>query len=252
MTTIRSPKKMLHSPQNTNPTGTTFAPLTRMHAQYHIALIRTALKADFSEAALAEVIAANLGQDALRYQLGNKPHFHCDNNKIAESLAYVEEQHAEIARVAAAVEEAGAAASDGIAMRAALGRLFHTVQDCYAHSNYVDLWLKTQAGRPRPPAEAIDGLVPELLHHPELRTGTFVMWRDLIYYVPWLGALARRLYVAPDSHEAMNLDGPERGRKFRFAYVAAQQRTLAEAVRATETVFRTGGHAALRSFRGKP
>ena len=213
-----------------------------MHAQYHTALIRQALEADFSEAALAEVIAANLGQDALRYQLGNKPHFHCDNNKIAESLAYVEAEHAGI--------RGAAAASDGARMRAGLGHLLHTVQDFYAHSNYVDIWLETQTERPRPPAEAIDGLAAELLARPDLRTGTFVMARDLIYYVPLLGKLVRRIYVPPGSHEAMNLDGPERGWKFRYAYVAAYQRTCAETRQATEAVMRIGSETALRAFRG--
>jgi len=218
-----------------------------MHAQYHTALIRKALEADFTETALGEVIAANLGQDALRYQLGNKPHFHCDNNKIAESLAYVEEEHAAIAAIAGTT----AAGADGAQMRAALGHLFHTVQDFYAHSNYVDLWLESQKGRPRPPAEAIDGLVPGLLGHPGLRTGTFVMWRDLIYYVPLLGKLARRIYVSPRSHEAMNLDGPERGWKFWYAYAAAYQRTCAEYQRAVATVRTAGGEAALQAFWGQ-
>ncbi|MCU0521897.1 MAG: Het-C domain-containing protein [Anaerolineae bacterium] len=213
-----------------------------MHAQYHTALIRQALEADFSEAALAEVIAANLGQDALRYQLGNKPHFHCDNNKIAESLSYVEAEHAEIV--------IGAVVGDGTRMRTALGRLCHTVQDFYAHSNYVDLWLETQRGRPRPPAESIDGLAPDLLAHPDLRTGTFVMARDLIYYVPLLGRLVRRIYVPPGSHEAMNLDGPERGWRFRYAYVAAYQRTCAEYRRAAKAVMVAGGETASRALRG--
>jgi hypothetical protein len=110
-----------------------------MDAKYHITLTRMALKGDFEAAALAEVVGANLGQDALWYQLGNKPHFHCDNNRIAESWAYVEDQH-EVILVA------GVTGDDGWRMRAALGRLFHTVQDFYAHANYVDLWLATQEG----------------------------------------------------------------------------------------------------------
>ena len=211
-----------------------------MDTRYHIALTRMALKDDFSEAALAEVIAANLGQDALRYQLGAYPHFHFDNNRIAASLDYVEDQHAAIA--------AAASERDGPRMRAALGHIFHTVQDFYAHANYVDLWLETQKGPSRPPPEAIDGLNEQILAHPNLRTGTFVMLRDFIYYVPLIGRIARRIYVPPGSHEAMHLDSPNRGWKFNYAFRAAYQRTCAEYRRAGDAVIRAGGQAALRSL----
>ena len=209
-----------------------------MDAKYHIALTRMALQGEFDAAALTEVVKANLGQDALRYQLGNKPHFHCDNNKIAESWAYVDTQH-EMILVAAATRD------DASRMRAALGRLFHTVQDFYAHANYVDLWLASRRG-PRPPAEAINGLDPALLRHPELRTGETILLRDFIYYLPVLGPIAHRIYVPPGSHQEMNLDSPARGWKFRYAFVAAYQRTCAEYARAKETVREFGGEAALK------
>jgi hypothetical protein len=211
-----------------------------MDARYHIALTRTALKGDFDEAALAEVIAANLGQDALRYQLGSYPHFHFDNNRIAAGLSYVEDQHAAI--VSAASEW------NGPRMRAALGHIFHAVQDFYAHANYVDLWLDAQEGPTRPPAKAIDGLDKQLLTHPDLRTGTFVMLRDLVYYVPLIGRVARKIYVPPKSHEGMNLDSPSRGWRFRYAFRAAYQRTCAEYHRAKKAVVQTGDEAALRAF----
>jgi hypothetical protein len=211
-----------------------------MDARYHIALTRMALKDVFDAAALAEVVKTNLGQDALRYQLGNKPHFHCDNNKIAESWAYVEDQHAEIVATALA-------GGEGRRMRAALGRLFHTAQDFYAHANYVDLWLATQRG-PRPPAEAIDGLDPALLSHPELRTGVTILLRDFIYYLPVLGPIAHRIFIPPGSHQEMNLDSPARGWKFRYAFVAAYQRTCAEYRRAEEALLQVGGEPALQAL----
>jgi hypothetical protein len=181
-----------------------------MNSKYHIALTRKTLQDDFDELALADVIDANLGQD----------------------------QHGDIVALATT-------AGSGSQMRAALGHIFHTVQDFYAHANYVDLWLATQTGPSRPPAEAIDGLVPELLTHPDLRTGTFVMWRDLIYYLPLIGALARKIYVPPGSHEAMHLDSPDRGWRFRYAYAAAYQRTCAEYRRAKDAVRLEGGEAGL-------
>jgi hypothetical protein len=212
-----------------------------MEAKYHVALTRMALTDEFDGAALDEVVKANLGQDALRYQLGNKPHYHCDNNRIAESWAYVEDQH-EIILIA------GITGDDGWRMRAALGRLFHTVQDFYAHANYVDLWLATQKGQARPPAEAINGLDQALLAHPELRTGVTVLLRDFVYYLPLLGPIAHRIYIPPGSHQEMNLDSPARGWKFRYAFVAAYQRTRAEYLRAKDTLLQIGGEAALQAL----
>ncbi|MCJ7551389.1 MAG: hypothetical protein MUQ30_17095, partial [Anaerolineae bacterium] len=191
-----------------------------MESRYHDDLTRAALSDRFSPDALEEIIAANLAQDALQNQLGTKAHFHFDNNKIAESLAYVEELHRQIAGLAAQ-------GSHGSRQRVALGRLCHAVQDFYAHSNYVDLWLSQQP-QPTPPADTMDGLIPELLNHPDLRTGTFVLLRDIIYYIPIIGALWRRIYVPPGSHEAMNLDSPERGWRFPYALVAALWRTQHE------------------------
>ena len=214
-----------------------------MKSRYHTELTRLTLQAHFSPDALEEIIAANLAQDALQNQLGSKAHFHFDNNKIAESLAYVESLHGQIAVLAAQSDH-------GKLQRAALGRLCHAVQDFYAHSNYVDLWLANH-DHPVPPAYAIDGLIPELLNHPDLRTGTFVLLRDIIYYVPLIGALWRRIYVPPGSHEAMNLDSPDRGWKFSYAMVAARRRTLHEYWRAVQAVQDAGGDSALREFGGQ-
>ncbi len=211
-----------------------------MNSRYHIALTRTALRGHFDEAALDEVIAANLGQDALRYQLGAYPHFHFDNNRIAASLAYVEDQHAVIA--------ASGTEGDGSRMRAALGHIFHAVQDFYAHANYVDLWLEAQEGPSRPPPKAIDGLDERIMAHPNLHTGTFVLLRDLVYYIPLIERIARRIYVPPDSHEAMHLDSPDRGWRFHYAFRAAYQRSCAEFRRAKDAVLQAGGQAALQAL----
>jgi len=213
-----------------------------MESRYHADLTRAALSDHFSPDALEEIIAANLAQDALQNQLGSKDHFHFDNNKISESLAYIEELHGQIAGLAAQ-------SGHGSRQRAALGRLCHTVQDFYAHSNYVDLWLANQ-GHPVPPADAIDALIPELLNHPDLRTGTYMILRDIIYYIPLIGSLVRSFHVPPGSHEAMNLDSPDRGWKFSYAMAAALQRTQHEYQYAVQAVQEAGGESALRAFRG--
>jgi len=212
-----------------------------MKSQYHADMTRAALRDHFSPDALEEIIAANVAQDALQNQLGSKAHFHFDNNKIAAALAYVEDLHTQIVELAAA-------GGHGSQQRAALGRLCHAVQDFYAHSNYVDLWLAGQ-GHPVPPADAIDALIPELLDHPNLRAGTFVLLRDIIYYIPLIGALWRRIYVPAGSHEAMNLDSPDRGWKFAYAMAAARQRTQHEYQGAVQAVQKAGGDSALREFR---
>ncbi|MCJ7550446.1 MAG: hypothetical protein MUQ30_12275, partial [Anaerolineae bacterium] len=87
-------------------------------------------------------------------------------------------------------------------------------------------------------------------NHPDLRTGTFVLLRDVIYYIPIIGALWRRIYVPSGSHEAMNLDSPERGWKFPYALVAALWRTQHEYERAAQAVRDAGEESALGKFAG--
>lgn len=211
-----------------------------MDSQYHIQLLTKAVGSYFSPSALAQIIAANLGQDELRYQLGGYPHFHFDNNQIARSLAYVD---AEQARIGALVTSGAPAAQ-----RAAFGRLTHSIHDFYAHSNYVDLWLEQHGGLANSHAGQINGLDPTLLYHPQLFTGSFLLWFDTLYYVPGVRTLLRRVYLRPGSHEVMNLDNPRQGPKFAYAMVAAHQRTIFEFERAVEAIRIAGGEAALQRF----
>jgi hypothetical protein len=213
-----------------------------MDSQYHIQLLTESLASYFSAHALEQIIAANLGQDALRYQLGAYPHYHFDNNEIARSLAYVEEEHALIGKLAAA--------NNGATQRAAFGRLTHAVHDFYAHSNYVDLWLEANGGQANSFPEQIDGLDPALLNHPQLHSGSFLIWFDSLYYVPGFRAILRSAYLRPRSHEAMNLDSPGQGPKFAFAMAAAKQRTLYEYRRVVDRLTAQGEDALDRFLRG--
>jgi hypothetical protein len=217
-----------------------------MESQYHVQLLTEAVGSYFSPQALAEVIAANLGQDALRYQLGAYPHFHFDNSEITRSLAYVDEEHARIG--APQVASHSDPAMVARAQRAAFGRLTHTVHDFYAHSNYVDLWLAKHGGLTATRANEIDGLDPALLKHEELASGSFWLWFDSLYYLPKMRRLLRKLYLRPGSHEAMNLDSPAQGPKFAYAMVAAHQRTRFEFARAEASVRVAGGDEALARF----
>ena len=212
-----------------------------MESRYHVQLLTEALDAFFDSAALEQVIAANLGQDALRYQLGAYPHYHFDNNQIARSLAYVDHEQRQVVALASS-------ANPGPAQRAAFGRLSHTVHDFYAHSNYVDLWLERNGGLANSSAGQIDGLDASLLNHPQLHTGSFKLWFDTLYYIPGVGPMLRKIYLRPGSHEAMNLDTPAQGPKFHYAMVAAHQRTLHEYYRAANALLAAGGEEALQHF----
>ncbi|MFN8461016.1 MAG: hypothetical protein U0X93_04505 [Anaerolineales bacterium] len=103
----------------------------------------------------------------------------------------------------------------------------HTVQDFYAHSNYVTLWLNRFDGKTPPPPVEIDPLDPSLIHSPSLRSGKTYPPLEYLYFVKRL-----RPHVLPliprDSHAWMNLDSPEQGFKFDYAMQAAIKRTRIE------------------------
>lgn len=216
-----------------------------MDAQYHVQLLTETLGSYFSSQALDQVIAANLGQDKLRYQLGGYPHYHFDGDEIARGLAYVDEEQARIGELVTTTKLGEGTTA---AQRAAFGRLTHAVHDFYAHSNYVDLWLEANGGLDKNSADQIKGLEPTLLAHPQLHCGSFLLWFDLLYYLPGFRPILRKLYLRPGSHEAMNLDNPAQGPKFAYAMVAARQRTLYEYQRATNTLQAKGGEVALDRF----
>lgn len=209
-----------------------------MDRVYHAQITRRALREHFDVSALSQIVAANRAQDDLANQLRGCLHF--DNN-IGKGLAYVESEHA---RISALTSEP----NTGSRQRAALGRLCHAAQDFYAHSNYVRLWLAQNGGLDRTGPQDIDGLDEGLLCSPDLRVGTFYLWRDLWYYVPGLSRLVSALHVPAGSHQAMNLDSPERGPEFDYALAAACQRTQAEYRRAAAGILRFAGPKALDRF----
>lgn len=212
-----------------------------MLLEYHEIITRDAIGKFFDDTALREIIAANFKQDALVNLLG-RPEIHFDNDKITESLAYID---AEISRMTNAVGDDTEIQSE---QWDAFGRLLHTAQDFYAHSNYVDLWLAEHGGLENTTPDEIDGLDEKLLSHPNLRTGSFHLLRDIIYYIPGIRTLARKIHIPKFSHEAMHLDDPTRGAKFDYAIAAATQRTRFEYRRAVDALSAQGGEAALKRF----
>ena len=203
-----------------------------MEARYHRQVLRRALGERMSARALAAVMAANLGQDSLWGLL--HPVYHFDSSRFAEALAYMETSRAEAAHT-----------TTPAAAWAAFGRLSHAAADFYSHSNYVALWLARQA-MASPGVEAIDGLDPALLKHPDLISG-HIYWQDVLYLAPALRPWLRR-HAPANSHARMNLDSPAMGPLFPYSIEAAVQRTVAEFNRTLAAIGEERGQAAMQSF----
>lgn len=184
----------------------------------HKKILRHALGETFSLRALEGITTANLRQDALNAQFGHDE-YHFDNNVFAGSRAYIEEQRA---LIKPALE-----GGHPLSAWEAFGRLTHTAQDFYSHSNYVDLWLVCQPNGMRPAPSEIDPLDDTLIENPSLRSGKFYYPLEALSFVPYL-----KKWVIPhlprDSHAWMNLDSRERGPMFEYAFHAAVKRTRVE------------------------
>jgi hypothetical protein len=188
-----------------------------MLQKFHIEMLHLALGDKFSPRALERIIAANLYQDRLRGQIGHDE-YHFDNNAFEKSYAYIEAQRA--LTIASLMANAAPSAWS------AFGRLTHTAQDFYAHSNYVRLWLARQPEGARPAPPEIDPVDPGLLQAEALRSGR-IYPLELLTFIPVLKPLVMPL-LPRDAHGWMNLDSPERGPAFEYAFHAAVKRTVIE------------------------
>ncbi len=188
-----------------------------MLEQYHIEMTREALAPHVSERALEIIIAANIRQYALRNKIFHDE-IHYDNNAIEKGDRYINEQRGYVIATLLSPGILGA--------WVAFGRLLHTAQDFYAHSNYVTLWLDSFDGAAPPPLE-IDPLKRELIKSPSLRTGKIYFPLDALYFFKFMRPLVLKL-LPKDSHGWMNLDEPSQGPKFPYAIAAATKRTAHE------------------------
>jgi len=192
-----------------------------MLIQYHESITRKALGQRFSPRALAALLSANVKQDnLLTGQIGHDE-YHYDNNAIAKSDRYIEEQR---------VQTLAALQSDDPASAwAAFGRLIHTAQDFYAHSNYVDLWLANfnENGQTPPSPPEIVPIMDELVQSPNLHSGKLYYPLEVLSFVPLVKHLVIPL-LPKDSHAHMHIDSPTRGRRFAYAFEAAVKRTALE------------------------
>ncbi len=185
---------------------------------YHYQILEKALAERFSPRALKAIAKANAKQDHLRGQIGHDE-YHFDNNALKESYAYIAENR----------EEIRLALQNGDAEQAwaAFGRLSHTAQDFYAHSNYVSLWLAKFEKSDTPPASAIIHDDADILQSSALRTGRLYYPLELLSYLPLVGKLVLPL-LPKDSHANMNIDSPKRGELFDYVFAAAVKITRAE------------------------
>jgi hypothetical protein len=191
-----------------------FAQGHRMNAEHHRRITAQALEKRVSPAALKIMIAANLGQDAVMYQIGHD-HFHYDNSSFQAGDAY-------LAQMRRAVIDALGWRQPALAWQA-FGRLLHAAQDFYAHSNYTTLW------RERYPDAAPDQISPlfvEALTDPRLYSGRLYYPLEALCFIPALQPVVLP-WIPRDSHAWMHKDDPSRP-DFAYAYSAAVKRSALE------------------------
>jgi hypothetical protein len=183
----------------------------------HEEMTREALGMRVSPRALQVMIAANLKQDSWSGLLGHDE-YHFDNNAFDKSYAYINEQRGFV--LASLLSPAVLSAW------IAFGRLLHSVQDFYSHTNYISLWLNEQDGQPVPASET-DPLQKDLIESPKLHSARIYLPMDALYFIPFLRKFVLAL-LPRDSHAHMNLDSDRQGPRFEYARAAAVKRTLYE------------------------
>jgi hypothetical protein len=189
-----------------------------MLVRHHIEITRQAIGADISPRALDIIVRANTRQDGLRYQLGHD-HFHFDSNQFEKSYAYIEAQRA---LVRTSLER-----GDASSAWQAFGRMIHTGQDFYAHSDYIPRWLsRFNGGTPTAPEE-VDPVSSDILQHPDLRSGKLYYPFEALAFIPFLKKSILPLLPA-DSHAHMNFDDRDDKGIFDYVFHASVKRTWLE------------------------
>lgn len=183
-----------------------------MKTKYHIEITRNALQPYFSPEALGGIIKTNVLQDRIKYQFGHD-YIHFDGNAFAKGFAYIASQERIIFDQIKS--------RDYLTARKALGRITHSWQDFYSHSNYVKLWLtKAAGGTP----EEINFNDKEIITSANLKSGKNYGLCEFFALIPGISKLITPL-MPDDSHAKMNLDSPASGLHFTYAYWAAYKRT---------------------------
>lgn len=189
-----------------------------MLRHFHLEITREALTGRFSPRALAIICAANLQQDALPGQIGHNE-YHFDNNALEASHRYINEQRGYVL--------ASLFTPNSTSAWPAFGRLIHTAQDFYAHTNYVALWLSRYKDSAPPPPSEIDPVEKGLIKSPDLHSGKLFYPLEILCFIPAFRKLVMPI-LPRNSHAWMNLDSPGNNPHFEYARVAAVKRTQHE------------------------
>ncbi|MEZ4831751.1 MAG: hypothetical protein R2873_07050 [Caldilineaceae bacterium] len=194
-----------------------------MNEEFHRQVTTEALADQLSAEELEIVILANIGQDRVMNWL-TTPERHYDGRFFAQSEAYIVEERV---RSTDAFRR-----GDRVAALQAMGRLLHTRQDFYSHSNWMHLCAAD--------AVAWNADDPILCLDPQGTAGVYAakapFWIHAVYLIPVLGALVKRFYLPADYHEAMHLDDPSRGPLFAPSLIAACKHSRLEWERVMSTL----------------
>lgn len=212
-----------------------------MYSKYHHLITTKALNEHFSPTALQVIIKANIYTDNGISNVWH-PEQHFTENTIETSLAYIEGQRDKV--VSALQNEHPVSQA-----WQAFGRLLHTAQDFYAHSNYVQLWVSQFMHEFPPPAE-IKALDPAILDSPKLYTARAYRSVGTLGNLPVVGRWLCP-FLPPDAHARMNLDGAGRGPLFAYAFTAATKRTAYEFNKTITAIQQTSQAGLLVRFMGK-
>ncbi len=205
-----------------------------MIAEFHRRITAQALEKQVSPVALKTIVAANLGQDAIHYQVGHD-HFHYDNSSFQAGDAYLDQMRRAVAQALRSGQP--------ILAWQAFGRLTHAAQDFYSHSNYIALWRERH---PQAAPDQIHPLLDEALSDSRLHSGRLYYPLEILCFIPALQPVVLPC-IPRDSHAWMHKDDPSRP-DFDFAYSAAVKRTALE----FQTILQSLSPAQAALFAGWP
>jgi hypothetical protein len=209
-----------------------------MNTNFHIEITRKALESHFSNNAMERIIAGNIRQDRVAYMLGHD-YIHFDGSSFNAGFRYIADQekilleHLSLKRYDQAQE--------------AFGRIIHSWQDLYSHSNYVQLWQQSHAHQP---PEAIIPNNPDIINHPNFASGKNYGLIEFLAMIPVISSLIIPR-MPSDSHAKMNLDSPAAGPNFWFAYWAAYKATQAAYEHLMEKLKQIDNQNIIIHFKGK-
>lgn len=203
-----------------------------MQSRYHVQITRAAVGDRFTRPDFRRVVRANLSQDRLQ-NLVLHPELHFDGGALRDAQAYISQQRRLAVRLLLTHRDRAGALD-------AFGRLSHTRQDFYAHSNWTALWVAQRGGLDRTSPDQID-ICPNPLVVPGLISGNASAFHFLACRVPLYGRWHARHLTPPDDHESMNLDHPGRGPLFPYAVAAATKHTAVELDALLHMLQRDGG-----------